>query len=343
MKNLKFAPLVIVLLSVFGLSISMKYDTPSGVSPDEIDVSIRDVFVDTPKTKVDSLQLEIDGYNKLIRDFDTKEKKIKDYEHQITKLKAGQNEIKRKYEVASKGIQKYSQALVGSAQITFNEEAYLVFIADLDNHSINIHWKNNEKKYLNIMAVLKTLEFQKINPLMITNAGMYTPEHNPQGLYIEGGKKHFDLDTLNPKNGTNFYLKPNGVFYVDADNVPHITLTEKFAELYNANKIQVKNATQSGPILVNDGKLHESFTYDSPNRKIRSGVGVINNKKVVFAISKNEVNFHDFATLFKDIFGCRDALFLDGAISMMYLKDLNPNELGGNFGPIISITQKVKK
>jgi uncharacterized protein YigE (DUF2233 family) len=41
--------------------------------------------------------------------------------------------------------------------------------------------------------------------------------------------------------------------------------------------------------------------------------------KVVFAVSETPVNFHTFARLFRDVLGCRDALYLDGSISEFYV------------------------
>ena len=105
-------------------------------------------------------------------------------------------------------------------------------------------------------------------------------------------------------------------------------------------KIKVKLATQSGPMLLINGATHPKFTQGSTNEKIRSGVGKINDKKVIFAITIDESNFYEFAIFFKEIFGCKDALFLDGAISQMYLKDVSPHLTGGNFGAMISVSKK---
>ncbi len=51
---------------------------------------------------------------------------------------------------------------------------------------------------------------------MLTNAGMYTPKRNPEGLLISESKLIEPLDTTNgPPNRTlNFWLMPNGVFYI---------------------------------------------------------------------------------------------------------------------------------
>ena len=99
-------------------------------------------------------------------------------------------------------------------------------------------------------------------------------------------------------------------------------------------------ATQSGPMLIINGKHHPKFNHGSKSKKLRSGVGILPNGNIVFIISeKAHTNFFQFATIFKDIFGCNDALFLDGAISEMYIKDIH-NCKNNNFGPIIYVTKK---
>jgi uncharacterized protein YigE (DUF2233 family) len=51
------------------------------------------------------------------------------------------------------------------------------------------------------------------------NGGMYLKDLSPQGLYIEDSKL---IKKTNRKNSTygNFYMKPNGVFYITKNNRP---------------------------------------------------------------------------------------------------------------------------
>ena len=51
---------------------------------------------------------------------------------------------------------------------------------------------------------------------------------------------------------------------------------------------------------------------------MRNGVGVRADGSVVFAIADSPVTFHQFAVAFRDTLRCRDAMFLDGAISQFY-------------------------
>jgi uncharacterized protein YigE (DUF2233 family) len=224
----------------------------------------------------------------------------------------------------------------GAEIITFKGITYFVFIADLDSVDIRLHWRDAKNKaYNNIGNLLRSQQFHDNPPLMITNAGMFNPDITPEGLLIENGVVKAPLNTTKP-NSENFYLKPNGVFYITKDGTAHIDVTENFKDSLS----DIQQATQSGPMLVINGKIHDKFTRASNNKKIRSGVGLLGPKKVVFIISQTEVNFYDFAVLFKDIYNCPNALFLDGAISKMYLHDLNPSETGGYFCTFISATKK---
>ena len=231
----------------------------------------------------------------------------------------------------------------GSCRVNFKGTTYLFFVVNPDSLEINLHHKDSltKKPYFSIDNLYRHLVKKNLKPLMITNAGMYTVNHEPQGLFIENYHELYPVDTTRP-NDNNFYLKPNGVFFLDQHNNAFVNTTEAFLRKYKSKAVVVKYATQSGPMLLIDGKIHPVFTANSENRKIRNGVGVNGSKKVVFAISVDEVNFYDFASFFKDVFNCKDALFLDGSISRMYLFDKAPNEKGGNFGPIISVVKPVR-
>ena len=100
-----------------------------------------------------------------------------------------------------------------------------------------------------------------------------------------------------------------------------------------------KSATQSGPMLVIDGKLHPRFLKHSTSRYVRNGVGTsADGTQAIFAISNNTINFYDFALFFRDHLKLRNALYLDGNISRMRAPSLSRNDLGfGALGPIIGV------
>ena len=165
------------------------------------------------------------------------------------------------------------------------------------------------------------------------NGGMYKADHTPQGLYIENKKTETPVDTTSG-NG-NFYLKPNGNFYITAVNTAVICST---ADFYDNGAI--KYATQSGPMLVNNNQIHPAFQKGSTNLNIRNGVGILPGGKVVFVMSESLINFYDFANYFKTL-GCRNALYLDGLVSRTYLPAQHWIQTDGDFGVMIGITENL--
>ncbi len=164
------------------------------------------------------------------------------------------------------------------------------------------------------------------------NGGMFKKDHSPVGLYIEDQKMRIPLDTSSADG--NFYLKPNGVFYIRTDNKAIICKT---ADFKNTGKI--KMATQSGPMLVINGEIHPAFKQNSKNLNIRNGVGILPDHKIIFAMSKEPVSFYHFASYFKNS-GCKNALYLDGSVSRAYLPEQNWIQTDGDFGVIIGVTDK---
>ena len=56
-----------------------------------------------------------------------------------------------------------------------------------------------------------------------------------------------------------------------------------------------------------------------------------------FAISNAPVNFHDFASLFRDALHTPEALFFDGHISRLYAPDLGRDDFGFAMGPMVGL------
>jgi len=215
------------------------------------------------------------------------------------------------------------------------DENILSYKANTETHSLIFYWKDDKGNPFKSIQNLKIwLDKKKQKLIFAMNAGMYKKDNSPQGLYIENFVTKAALDTSNG-NG-NFYLKPNGVFYITMANKPFICKTQDFKD-----SINVKYATQSGPMLVVEGQINSTFTDGSKNLYIRNGVGILPDNKVVFAMSKIEINFYDFANYFKSL-GCKNALYLDGFVSRTYLPEHNWIQTDGNFGVIIGITETNK-
>ena len=163
------------------------------------------------------------------------------------------------------------------------------------------------------------------------NGGMYLRNLSPQGLYIEDGKQITNLNTIQTAYG-NFYMQPNGVFYITKDGIGHVVTTKDFKFT-----MDIKYATQSGPMLLINGKYHHKFNPRSKHVHIRNGVGVLPNGNLLFAISRDKITFYDFATFFRSK-GCKNALYLDGFVSRIYLVEQNITDQDGLFGIIIAQT-----
>lgn len=216
--------------------------------------------------------------------------------------------------------------------ILFIDKNIISYEVDLKKQQLKFYWKNKEgKNYKNFQSLKTELAKQHKNLIFAMNGGMFKKDFSPQGLYIENSKFLSKLDTLQNGYG-NFYMQPNGVFYI-TDNNAYII---KSKENIDSN---VKYATQSGPMLIVEGELHPKFRKFSKNIHIRNGVGILPNGNLLFAMSKEKVNFYNFATFFKKN-GCQNALYLDGFVSKMYLPTKHWEQLDGNFGVIIGVEEK---
>ena len=188
------------------------------------------------------------------------------------------------------------------------------------------------KPYGSFRALENDLRQDRVYIRFAMNGGMYLDDQSPVGLFVENGR---ELKRINTNKGWgNFHLLPNGVFYLLPGRAG-VMESKAFA----TSGIKPFYATQSGPMLVIDGKLHPSFLADSTSFKTRNGVGVTGDGKVVFAISDGPVRFHDFATLFRDDLGCANALFLDGSISSLDIPEWQRRDGLFPLGPIIAVTE----
>lgn|SRR5574343_110461 len=212
------------------------------------------------------------------------------------------------------------------------DDRFVSYIVNPKKQNLEFFWKNEKDEHFkNAENLISWLKNKNKKLLFSTNGGMYKKDNSPQGLYVEKTITKSEIDTSNG-NG-NFYLKPNGIFYLTTDKNPIICKTEDFV-----NNGMIKYATQSGPMLVIDGEIHAAFKKNSTNLNIRNGVGILPNNQIIFAISKKEINFYDFAEYFKKL-GCKNALYLDGFVSRTYLPEKNWEQIDGNFGVIIGVTE----
>lgn len=211
-----------------------------------------------------------------------------------------------------------------------SEAVFEDFIVDPQQGNIEFLWSDVDGKiFKSFQNVKKNVEKSGRKLRFAMNGGMYQEDQKPLGLFIQNGNMITPLNKRDAKG--NFYLKPNGVFGIRKDNRAFLKATENFID-----DGQIKFATQSGPMLIVDGLINPQFSDKSDNLNIRNGVCVLDDGKVMFAISKREVSFYEFAAYFRNS-GCRNALYLDGFVSRMYLPEKDLTDLGGDFGVILAV------
>jgi uncharacterized protein YigE (DUF2233 family) len=226
-----------------------------------------------------------------------------------------------------------SSLLVLHSSLMKSPEVAYSYSVNPKSLAVSLYWKDDNGKIVQTFEKLKNYtESKKQILLFAMNGGMYQKDYSPVGLYIENYQK---LHALNTQNGAgNFYLLPNGVFYLTKDRSANICTTPNFK--YDST---IQFATQSGPMLVVNGAIHGAFDPNSKNLNIRNGVGILPNGNILFAMSKSKINFYDFAKFFLQK-GCSNALYLDGYVSRMYLPEQNLKQMDGNFGVLIGVTAK---
>jgi len=215
--------------------------------------------------------------------------------------------------------------------LAFEGVSYIVCEVRLSDYEIDLRRTDATGKPFRDLSKLAAAE-----PFILAmNAGIYHEDFTPVGLHVENGTEQSPLNLADAPG--NFFLKPNGVFYVDGDNNAGVLETTAFA----AAGIVPKLATQSGPMLVIDGNIHPRFEENGTSRHIRNGVGADGDKQAVFAISRGPVSLGSFARFFRDALGCRNALFFDGTVSALH--DGRKYLVGGEYpaGPMLAVRKKL--
>ncbi len=222
----------------------------------------------------------------------------------------------------------------GCKPVNYQENRYIVCRFDVRRDRIELFWQDQRGNAFGSFSALRRELGEKDKQLTFAmNAGMYDDKLAPIGLYVEDGQR---LKKANSKDGPgNFHLKPNGIFYM-ANGKAGVTETGRYLK----RSIKPRIATQSGPMLVINGKLHPRFLAGSTSRKRRNGVGVKDGgQTVIFVITEDFVTFHEFGSLFRDHLKTPNAMFFDGTISSLHAADINRSDWGRPMGPIIGVVR----
>jgi uncharacterized protein YigE (DUF2233 family) len=332
---------------------NLKYET----AIEDLDAGLEKILLGV---KFDSLQQRVKNFKdirkSLEKNFDDAWENQEQLKILDEKLKNAKTEQKN-YEASLKKIEAAHANVLDSIyniidrdtanacyEYTYRGVKYLVFIAD--NKSQDVRINNNGTKSL--QPLQKTwVQLKGKKPVAVMNAGMFERDGSAKGLLIVDGKVIHAIDATTKKiPDQNFYLYPNGVFYIDSLGRYFVEETQSFLSKFSlSNYKNIQFATQSGPMLLNKGKGNPHFGFRSVNRNIRNAVGVLSRakgSKVAFVISKSPCTFQEITSFYRDILGCTNALYLDGAISEMYVewKGIKFGDLGGSLGPTISISNK---
>ena len=163
------------------------------------------------------------------------------------------------------------------------------------------------------------------------NGGMFGEDGKPIGYYVEDSNR---LKTLNRADGGgNFHLKPNGVFFGTGAKWQVMASEAFYAKVGDRPAF----GTQSGPMLVIDGKLHPEFAEEGPSKLIRNGVGVDAAGRAHFVIADAPVSFGRFARYFRDELKTPNALYLDGSVSALWDPASGRQDARAPLGPLIVV------
>lgn len=214
----------------------------------------------------------------------------------------------------------------------FETTRFTVCVANTARQDVRLTWTDSKNMPLRSFARLATALGPDAGHVQFAmNAGMFDERGAPIGLYVENG---FTRAPLNTRTGDgNFYLKPNGVFWIAGDGALGLETTERYVSGNRAPQW----ATQSGPMLVIDGEINPQIAPEGPSKYIRNGVCVRDPHTAFFAVSDEPVSFGRLARFFRDVQGCSSALYLDGAISSLWAPSLAREDDAHLLGPMIVV------
>lgn len=222
------------------------------------------------------------------------------------------------------------------AAFSFQGVSYGVFRAN--PRDVSLHWQDEHgQAYQGLYTLKRALEKENQHIFMLMNAGIYSKNHTPAGLWIE--KKQL-LSPLNRRHGKgNFHILPNGVFFIARQHAKILTTAA-----YQKGAYQPVFAVQSGPMLLIDGKINRRFVKNLSSPYKRNAVCTKKDGTLYFIMTESYQSgsewpsFYRLAEALKSI-GCYQALYLDGAISAWYIPRVSNIFHWKPFVGMIAVTQ----
>lgn len=201
------------------------------------------------------------------------------------------------------------------ATVEFKGVEYRIFTAN--PAQMRLLWRDEAgKNYSKLRAAAAALSAKGENVLMLMNAGIYTQDYQPAGLWIEEGKT---LRALNRSSGKgNFHIQPNGVLWFGGQSAGIMPI-----EQWQKQPKKAAYAFQSGPMMIIDGTINSRFIKDLSSPYKRNAACINEAGELYFIIStavRQDSEWPSFYRMSEAMlsFGCRQALYLDGSISHYY-------------------------
>lgn len=312
----------------------------------------KSVLLDNDKSK----QVFIKEFNDLRILQNKIEKEIDEMNLTLKKLNASQIMLKANRDKLEKLIQLPKKNI---ANLISSVKSPIILPIEFWNSKFRVVIVNNQyndfKIIPNSTGTRKVLNsyygntISKSNYGVLMNAGMFEANGAAVGLLISNRKI---VNEINIKKGLsgNFYDLSNAIFYTDTLGRYFIEGTNIFNEKFKNGKYpHIAFATQSAPLLINEGKINPELGFRSKNAVSRNGIGIVNNSKnnsSIFIISETKTTFYELAALFKFL-GCDDALYLDGTVSQLIYKGPKKEMLFKTsatetqpLGPVFAVTSR---
>ena len=199
--------------------------------------------------------------------------------------------------------------------VSFSGHLYAVADIDLRLQKIVFTASDNGKKET-LPEVASNLSRAGINPLLVTNAGIYGLDNRPLGLLISPKGKLHDADTRMDKGAHGNFSWDSAVFQISDDGIAAIVPAGTWQDSRH-----IVAATQSGPQLASAGKTNQGFQAQSKWSYRRTAIGVdrANRRLVRLVVSREPVTLFELAAFMVNELHCSEGLHLDGDLSTFYV------------------------
>ncbi|HEU0301585.1 MAG TPA: phosphodiester glycosidase family protein [Longimicrobium sp.] len=220
---------------------------------------------------------------------------------------------------------------------TYRGVAYTWVRADPARVRVQAYWRDEHGRPIRSLTGLQRWLAGRGQVMLAgMNGGIFHTDATPAGLLVSEENVQDPLNehaaAPSPGQRGNFYVQPNGVFFATTDGALHITTTPGAKAFLD----RMTAATQSGPLLVQNGRLTPAFrsadtlsawTGSAAQRArelpaglpTRNAVCLGRDGTLYLVLTESGVRGDPFARFLRDRLRCRDALFLDGSYSALHV------------------------